>query len=63
MPRRLQCRGPSRREDIGGEGIEDEGLCTKQSQQTMSKKCIKKAKPRVEDIRENKALRGSRLRT
>jgi len=27
VPRRLQCQRPSRREDIGGEGIEDEGLC------------------------------------
>ena len=30
---------------------------------TMPMKCIKKAKPKVKDVYDNKALRGSRLRT
>ena len=50
------------REDIGEEGLEDEGMCAKHSQRTISWKWRKKPKPKNEDIRKNKALRDRRLR-
>jgi hypothetical protein len=44
------------------EGREDEGMCAKHSQRTISWKWRKKPKPKGKDIWKNKAFRGRCLR-